>query len=114
MTNMQQEQDEDIEFLQLAEVDDLNVMGGQDVLNQALGGSNGEHWEEISFNVIEYCSQMQDHSIGYLFYKICKHNNFYSEFNFSMETAFNLCMAINKGYPDENPYHNQKHIVDSL
>ena len=33
MTNMQQEQDEDIEFLQLAEVDDLNVMGGQDVLN---------------------------------------------------------------------------------
>ena len=76
MTNQQQDQEEDFEFLQFDESDKYKELGGQEHLNQALGGSNGEHWEDISFNVFDYCHHMGEHSIAYLFYKICKHFNF--------------------------------------
>ena len=39
---------------------------------------------------------------------------FYCKYNFSLEVGYNLCLELNKGYPMENPYHNQMHIIDSL
>ena len=51
----QVEVDEDREFMQLS--DELDAMG-QENIYMALGGNLGEQWEEISFNVLEFCNHM--------------------------------------------------------
>lgn len=48
--------EEDHLFMQIA--DELQEMG-QENIHAALGGTTGEQWEEISFNVLEYSDRMQ-------------------------------------------------------
>lgn len=90
--------------------DELMDMGYENIYN----AHQGEQWEEISFNVTEYCVHMQHNGLPYMFYKICKYHDFYCKYHFSLETCYNLCLELNKGYPMENSYHNYYHIIDSL
>lgn len=105
--------DEDREIMQIS--DELDAMG-QENIYMALGGNLGEQWEEISFNTLEFCNNMAANSIPFMFYRICKYYDFYSKFNFTHETCYNLCQELHKGYPKDNAnaYHNYEHIVDSL
>ena len=70
----QVEVDEDREFMQLS--DELEAMG-QENIYMALGGNLGEQWEEISFNVLEFCNHMAQNGIPFMFYRICKYYDFY-------------------------------------
>lgn len=106
-----QDIDEDYAFKQICE--ELSEMDQTDIY-LALGGQNGEQFEEITFNVVEFCGRLNHNSIPFMFYRICKHYDFYCKMSFTMETCFNMCIEVNKGYPASNPYHNQMHICDSL
>ena len=108
------ELDEDHEIIKLS--DELETMG-QEAIYTALGGNMGDQWEEISFNVLEYGNLMQQNGIAFMFYRICKHNDFYLKFNFSHELCYKMCLELTKGYqqgPQGNAYHNELHIIDSL
>lgn len=49
-----------------------------------------------------------------MMYKICHMYNLYNHFHFTPDKLLNFTSDLANGYFNDNPYHNQTHIVDSL
>jgi hypothetical protein len=73
-----------------------------------------EKIEETTFDAFNLCTVAPGHGIQFMMYKICYMYNFYSHFNFTIQRMIQFSSEIANGYFQDNPFHNQVHIVDSL
>lgn len=99
------DQDEDRKFFDLTDLVDVE----KNFLESAL-----ERIEETNFDAFGFSQLLPGYAIQYLMFKICHMYNFYNHFHFSIDRLVNFTSEIANGYFQDNPYHNQFHIVDSL
>jgi hypothetical protein len=73
-----------------------------------------EKIEETTFDAFNLCTVVPGHGIQFMMYKIGFMYNFYHHFNFNVDRLIQFTSEIANGYFQDNPFHNQVHIVDSL
>ena len=104
--NVHSELENDQEFLQLADLIDM-----QEQLENAI-----ENLDEINFDSIQFCSMLQtpDQALPFMAYKIFTKYDILKKFHIDLETFYTFTKEISHGYFKENPFHSVAHIVDSI
>lgn len=91
------------EFFEIIEETDINIY--ENILDK---------FEETQFDSFSFKANIGEKSFQYLMYKIFDIYNLMTPFQISLQKLCNFSGEIQKGYFNENPYHNATHIIDTM